>query len=128
MTAIRSAHQEHVAQAELGNDTLDEDLMFHIRIAEASNNLLLRSVIGLVGPHILRFSHEHVTYRNGRPLTAIREHAEILDALEKRSVEDATVAMRSHLVASWGQFQLDGATFLAATPQFYGVGSTEEEA
>lgn len=126
LAAIREALREHERQADLGNDTLDEDLLFHIRLAEASNNLLLRSVIGLVGPHILRFSHEHVTYRDGRPLEALREHASILQALESRSVEDAMTAMRNHLAHSWGQFRLDGAMFLAATQPFYGTEGVHE--
>lgn len=118
---IRQAIDDHRAQAEEGGDTLEVDFLFHLKIAEASRNLLLQSVLNLVGPHILQFSHEHVTYRDGRPIEAAREHAEILEAVERHSVEDAIAAMRRHLAYSWRQYELDGTNFLAATQIFYSI-------
>jgi hypothetical protein len=91
-------------QAEAGAFTLEEDLLFHLKIAEATRNNLLRSLIALLGPDVLRFCHLHATYRDGRMHEAANEHDLIVEAIESRSPVEAERLMNDHLGHSYRQF------------------------
>lgn len=111
---IRRAHARMEEQVEKGGFTLEEDLLFHLKLAEASNNVLLRSLITLIGPDVLRFSHQHATYRNGRRHEAQKEHARILAAIEGHEADTASGEMESHISKSYAQFNHPLAEFVPA--------------
>jgi GntR family transcriptional repressor for pyruvate dehydrogenase complex len=104
---IRRAQAQMREQAEAGAFTLEEDLLFHLKIAEATGNNLLRSLIALLGPDVLRFSHLHATYRDGRMHRAADEHDRIVEAIDRREVEEAARLMVDHLGHSYHQFHLE---------------------
>jgi GntR family transcriptional repressor for pyruvate dehydrogenase complex len=103
---IRQAQLRMREQAEAGAFTLEEDLLFHLKIAEATGNYLLRSLIALLGPDVLRFSHLHATYRDGRMHEAAKEHEGIIEAMESRSIDEAERRMVAHLGHSYRQFHI----------------------
>lgn len=107
---IRSAQRRMREQAESGALTLEEDLLFHLKIAEATGNYLLRSLIALLGPDVLRFSHQHATYRDGRMHEAANEHDGIVAAIAAGSVEEAERRMIEHLDHSYRQFRIGRTT------------------
>jgi GntR family transcriptional regulator, transcriptional repressor for pyruvate dehydrogenase complex len=102
---LRAAHDAQVTQATTGGDTLEEDIRFHIRLAEAANNVLLRSLIALIQPEVLRLSRQHATHKPGRIQETIKEHVRILQAIEGRDGKAAAAAMRHHVEMGRAQFQ-----------------------
>lgn len=104
---IRRAQVQMREQAEAGAFTLEEDLLFHLKIAEATGNNLLRSLIALLGPDVLRFSHLHATYRDGRMHRAAAEHDQIVEAIDRREADEAARLMVDHLGHSYHQFHLE---------------------
>lgn len=105
IAGIRKAYEEQLAQVSNGAPSLEEDILFHIRLAEATNNVLLRSLISLIRPDVLRFSQQHATYKHGRAHEAVKEHLRILEAIESRSPEKAAEVMRHHIEMGRAQFR-----------------------
>lgn len=76
---------------------IEEDLLFHLRIAEASKNSVLRSLSMIIIPDMIRYSRELDICGDGRFLTAMEEHEVILEYLRSGDVDGAEEAMRFHL-------------------------------
>jgi len=95
--ALRKLHDTFVDQVNRGVDGLDEDMLFHLKIAELSKNAVLRSLVGLITPDILAQSSRMNTCRDGRSGEALGEHGEIMAAIGRRDPEDAEAAMRRHM-------------------------------
>ncbi len=76
---------------------LEEDLLFHLKIAEASKNIVLRSMMMIITPDILK------SYTNLKVCTVatnkktIEEHRTILEMIYERNPEEAMVSMGLHL-------------------------------
>lgn len=104
LDALREAHRTHVASAGSGGDTLEDDIRFHIRLAEAANNVLLRSLIALIQPEVLRLSRQHATNKPDRVPVTLEEHRRILDAVAAHDREAASAAMLHHLQMGRAQF------------------------
>lgn len=106
LAELRAAHEAQVTQAKSGGDTLEEDIRFHLRLAEAANNVLLRSLISLIQPEVLRLSRQHATHKPpGRIQETLKEHLCILEAVEGRDGKAAATAMRHHVEMGRAQFQ-----------------------
>lgn len=80
-----------------GQQAIDEDLMFHIRIAEASKNPVLKSLMLIVTPDILTHFTEQNVCGGGRPYGALEEHKEILEHIRRQDPDQAEAAMKTHL-------------------------------
>jgi GntR family transcriptional regulator, transcriptional repressor for pyruvate dehydrogenase complex len=106
LAELRAAHDAQVTQADSGGDTLEEDIRFHIRLAEAANNVLLRSLISLIQPEVLRLSRQHATHKPDRVQETLKEHLSILEAIERRDGTAAAAAMRHHVEMGRAQFQM----------------------
>ena len=102
---IGRAFDAHKATVRAGNAGLDEDAMFHLKIAEASGNILLRTLISLMTPDIIMLSEELDTCREGRAEEAMREHERILAGIRKRDPEAAAEAMTHHIIQSRQQHE-----------------------
>ena len=102
---IAMAHQEFCQQVEGKNPSLEEDLIFHLKIAECSKNSVLRSLISLMTPDILTFSRDLNSCRDGRFLVARKEHEAVLQAIHARDPEKAAEAMAEHMKMSQIQFK-----------------------
>jgi len=102
---LRQIYDQLAEQTAAGEYVLETDFLFHMRLADATNNVLLRSLVSLIRPDILRFSQEHRTFEHGRPKEALEEHRQILEAVENRAPEAAATAMRHHISKSREQYQ-----------------------
>jgi GntR family transcriptional regulator, transcriptional repressor for pyruvate dehydrogenase complex len=94
---IARTHVELKNQVESGNPGLEEDLVFHLKIAQASRNSVLRSLLSLITPDIIRLTRRFDTCRDGRFLQAFEEHQAILDAIQSRDPAKASEAMAKHM-------------------------------
>jgi GntR family transcriptional repressor for pyruvate dehydrogenase complex len=71
--------------------------MFHMRIAEASKNKVLKSLMLIVTPDIITHFTAHNVCGGGRPYGALEEHLEILEHIRNQDAEKAEAAMSAHL-------------------------------
>jgi len=94
---LNRTHNEFQKQVGAGSSGLEEDLMFHLKVAECSHNSVLRSLIGLITPDIITLSRSYDTCRDGRFLVAKKEHEAVLRAIRSREPERAAAAMEEHM-------------------------------
>jgi GntR family transcriptional repressor for pyruvate dehydrogenase complex len=102
---IAKTHNEFRRQVENENPGLEEDLLFHLKIAECSKNSVLGSLISLITPDIITLSRDLNTCRNGRFLLALKEHESILEGIQRRKPEKAAEAMAEHIRISQLQYK-----------------------
>lgn len=99
-TKLKSLHAAHLAyrtQIEQDNDGIEEDIMFHIRLAECAQNQVLRSLIMIIAQDIIRLSRENNTCSGARKPQALQEHITIYQAIREQDPEKAKQAMETHL-------------------------------
>ena len=106
---MRAVHQR-LAAATTEDDAVQSDMEFHRAVAEISGNeimhLLVESMADLHRSSLAR-GYERVSTSN-----AVRQHAEVLAALEARDGDAAARAMHRHLVTAWHDLGLRGASLL----------------
>ncbi|MFL9484583.1 FadR/GntR family transcriptional regulator [Chitinophagaceae bacterium LWZ2-11] len=88
---------EHEKKVLTGQDAYEEDLVFHIRIAAATKNSVIESMMLIIVPDIIKTVLERKVCGNGRSRRAIDEHKHILEAIIKQDVTAAETAMAEHL-------------------------------
>jgi DNA-binding FadR family transcriptional regulator len=98
--AIEEALDEMEAARDAGTVPLDADRAFHQRIAEATGNSALVTVVQTLwdqrtGPLFLRLERHYDT--PALWTLAIKEHRDILDAIARRDAASARAAMRRHM-------------------------------
>jgi GntR family transcriptional repressor for pyruvate dehydrogenase complex len=104
---LRQSHEEFCHQVEGGSFALEEDLLFHLKIAECSHNTVLRSLLGLITPDVITLLRKRGTCRDGRSHVALTEHANIMDAIAARDPTAAATAMQAHMQRSMAQCEID---------------------
>jgi len=95
--ALQNALAAYEAKVKQGQTAVEEDLLFHIKIAEASGNTVLKSLMMIITPDILKSFTTLKVCKDGRSLIALGEHQEILDFIIAKDQEGAEEAMRQHL-------------------------------
>ncbi|MFY0654437.1 MAG: FadR family transcriptional regulator [Cyclobacteriaceae bacterium] len=88
------AYKDKVDQ---GGSAIDEDLLFHLKIAEASKNSVLKSLMLVVTPDILTYFRKHHVCENGRNKNAYEEHVAILNDIKNKDPKAAVDHMKHHL-------------------------------
>ena len=79
-----------------GEQAIEEDLLFHIKIAEASNNSVLKSLMIIITPDIVKsFINLKVCDKGNRK--TIEEHRDILNKIADQDPQGALDAMDFHL-------------------------------
>jgi len=92
-TAI-SAYEKKVAK---GESAVEEDLLFHLKIAEASGNTVLKSLMLIITPDIVKTFTSLNVCALGKTIKAVPEHRDILNHIIDQDVKAAENAMRAHL-------------------------------
>jgi DNA-binding FadR family transcriptional regulator len=100
IAAIGGALQQMRDDAKKPAQPLDADRLFHLRIAEATNNGALVQVVKNLweergSPIFTRLEHHFDTPKLWA--TAIREHEAVYDAIKARDADGARAAMHAHL-------------------------------
>src|SRR6056300_1107978 len=101
LRALLDQHQQNIEQQE-GQAYFQEegDLDFHYRIVMASGNSKLQELLAADLYHLVRMYRYKFSLSSSRPTLALREHHQILDAIETRDEELAELLMRRHISAS----------------------------
>jgi len=94
---IGRALEAFEAEIEAGRFGFDEDLVFHLAIAKAAGNPIMRSLIGLITPDVLRLNKDHHTCEAGRARVSLEEHQAVFNAIVRRDAGAARAAMAAHL-------------------------------
>jgi len=97
---VFSAHQLYKEKAVKGITDVDNDLYFHLKIAEYSGNPVIRHITCLLIPQMARLIQEleGLAKKNQIRLDeTIIEHENILEALQNHDKEAARKAMARHL-------------------------------
>ena len=84
---------------------IETDIAFHTRIADITANPILQAVSKATLSWLFDY-YRPLLYWEGKEVTTLREHSEVVDALEARDEEAAVNAMRRHLNRhenSWAQ-------------------------
>jgi GntR family transcriptional repressor for pyruvate dehydrogenase complex len=85
------------AAAERGADGLEFDLTFHLQLADSARNPVLRALMGLLAPDLIRRARGVRECDGGRAKQAANEHRAILDAISAGNADDAARALSHHL-------------------------------
>lgn len=76
------------------------DLDFHYRIVQGSKNAKLLELLGDDLYHLVRMYRYQFSVSSSRPKRALKEHRQIIDAIESRDEELAEMLMRRHISAA----------------------------
>lgn len=80
------------------------DLEFHIALAKASGNSLLIDLISMIRSQLVRGLSRVLLLPNAVPLS-YKEHAAIVQAVERHEVDNAREAMHAHLEAALRRYR-----------------------
>ena len=94
---LKEAFEKHKARLGAGYDAMEEDIMFHIRIADCARNPVLRSMIMVIAQDIIRQSRKIDSCAGQRKTEALHEHEKILEALIAKDENLAVEAMKTHM-------------------------------
>ena len=94
---IKAALVSYETKVNLSSQAVEEDLLFHLKIAEASKNTVLKSLMLIIIPDIIKSFIKLDVCKDGRTLRALEEHRLIVKHIENQEPELAEEAMRLHL-------------------------------
>jgi GntR family transcriptional repressor for pyruvate dehydrogenase complex len=94
---IQNALEAHKERIINGKDAVEEDLLFHLKIAEASKNSVLKSLMLIITPDIMHYFKEHDVCGDGKSQKAIGHHEDILNHIRNQDSVAAGEAIRFHL-------------------------------
>lgn len=97
LAEIEAALIDHERKASKGLNAFEEDMVFHIKIAAATKNQVIESMMLIVVPDLIRTIVENNVCGTDRSARAIAEHKNILDAIALQDVAAAEAAMHVHL-------------------------------
>jgi GntR family transcriptional repressor for pyruvate dehydrogenase complex len=98
---LETVHNDFSQQVKRGVLSLDEDLVFHIKIAEYTKNSVLKALITLLASDLIKLNRELEEHLGKekfleRRVMAVQEHENILNAIKTRDPEKAVQAMKAH--------------------------------
>lgn len=94
---IKNALDTYADKVILGEQALKEDSMFHLKIAEATKNSLLESLIAVIRSDVFKNSLLQNIYKNKLTTTVLNEHKNILKNIIAQEPKEAADAMQVHL-------------------------------
>jgi len=97
IVAISNALHEYENKISKGESAVEEDLLFHLKIAEASKNTALKSFMLIIIPDIIKNFIDLKVCDDGSFDKTITEHQEIMDHIINQNSEQAGLAMQNHL-------------------------------
>ena len=93
---IKDALNAFKAKIAVGDDYLEEDLLFHLAIAKASKNNTMVSLMLLIIPPILKTYERDTVCEGDQAVTEIKKHEDIFLAIEAKDADLATKMMQAH--------------------------------
>lgn len=101
LRSLLDRHEESISQLDGQSYFQKEgDLDFHYRIVKGSNNAKMLELLGSDLYHLVRMYRYQFSVSSSRPVRALKEHRQIVDAIEARDPELAEILMRRHISAA----------------------------
>lgn len=97
LVALKNALSAYEKKVKQGQQGVEEDLMFHLKIAEASKNAVLKSLMLIITPDIVKNFLTLNVCEASRFERTLKEHEEILEHIIDQNAEAASASMRHHL-------------------------------
>jgi GntR family transcriptional repressor for pyruvate dehydrogenase complex len=94
---LGEALDEYKSVVELGLPGVKEDFNFHLKIAEASQNMVIKSLMLIILPDILEIYRKLNVCGEGRFRKSFDEHHTILEHIIRQDAKGARDAMKVHL-------------------------------
>jgi len=94
---IQSALKAYEDQIAQGGSAVEEDLLFHLKIAEASGNSVLKSLMLIITPDIIKSFTRLNVCKDDRNKFTLAQHREVLEHIVAQNPTAAQEAMRNHL-------------------------------
>lgn len=94
---IRETLDAYRHKVKLNQPAIEEDLMFHLKIAEVSKNAVLKSLMLIITPDIIKNFIQLDICKDERAFDALEEHEIILQHIQDKNPELAAEAMKHHL-------------------------------
>ena len=94
---IEKALDAYIKKRETNDVAIDEDFMFHIKIAEASKNSVLTSLMLIITPDLLQHYQQLEVCDSSKNKQRITEHTAILNAIKSGDSQEAARCMSQHL-------------------------------
>ncbi|MBN8944138.1 MAG: FadR family transcriptional regulator [Rhizobiales bacterium] len=104
---IEAAFDELKRVDELGLDSAEQDLAFHLAISDAAHNRLYQKVLQFVSGPLLNSIRDMRAKDAGAQVHVdirLRDHSLILDRIKAGDAEGAGSAMREHIAQSYGRY------------------------
>jgi len=79
-----------------GNSAVETDFLFHLKIAEASQNSVIRSLLLLITPEIIELYKQNQVCNVKTAMDSYNQHKMILDSIKKQDKNEAALAMKNH--------------------------------
>jgi len=95
--AMKLALADYEYKISQNMDAVEEDMLFHIKIAESTKNSVIESMMIVLIPDLIKNIIESKVCGNDRGKLAVKEHREILNAIEEQNIDAAENAMAAHL-------------------------------
>lgn len=95
--ALQAALELYENKVEQGEEAIEEDLLFHLKIAEASKNAVLKSLMLIITPDIMKNYAQLKVCDNVTAYKKIDEHRIILDHIINKNSAAVELAMQNHL-------------------------------
>ena len=94
---IKKALIAYEKKVKSGEQAVEEDLLFHLKIAEASKNSVLKSLMLIITPDIVNSFIKLDICKDGQIYKALDEHDVILKHIVAKEPDLAAAAMQKHL-------------------------------
>ena len=94
---MKNALDAYEAKVKQDLPAVEEDLLFHLTIAEAGKNSVLKSLMLIITPDIVKNFTTLDVCKDGRFYKSLEEHKIILEHIVNREPELAAKAMKEHL-------------------------------
>jgi len=94
---IKQALSDYHKKLTETGEAIEEDLLFHLKIAEASKNNVLKSLMMIITPDIVKNFIQYKVCNARTNNQTIKEHQKIVDMISNQDTEGAVAAMETHL-------------------------------
>ncbi len=94
---MRSALDQYKNKIKESGKAVEEDLMFHLKIAEAGKNRVLKSLMMIITPDIVTNFNKYKVCTDNNLSKTVQQHEQILHMIEDKNPEGAVEAMQDHL-------------------------------
>jgi len=94
---IQNALVAYEHKVKKGLPAVEEDLLFHLKIADAGNNTVLKSLMMVIVPDIIKSFTKLDVCKDGRFYRSLEEHNIILEHIINQQPDLAAKAMQEHL-------------------------------